>query len=62
MHIDAASLDMGFGLVDPGETGQAFGLMTPLSDGTSAMPKVRIHVEPVFDRTVLAGQVALDSP
>ena len=60
VHVDAASLDMRFGLGDPGETGQVFGLMTPLIYGTSAMPKVRVNVEPVFDRAVLTGHVALD--
>ncbi len=60
VHVDAAVLDMRFGFGDPGETGQAFGLMTPLIYGTSAMPKVRVKVEPVFDQTVFTGQVALD--
>ena len=60
VHVDAASLDMRFGLGDPGETGQAFGLMTPLIYGTSAMQKVDVKIEPVFDRAVLTGHVALD--
>lgn len=60
VNVDAASLDIRFDLGDPGETGQVFGLMTPLIYGTSAMPKVRVKVEPVFDQIVLTGQVAVD--
>ena len=56
LRIDAANLDLRFGLGDPADTGQAYGQLTPLIFATSAAPRVDIHVEPVFDRAVLAAQ------
>ncbi|MCK8462455.1 DUF2953 domain-containing protein [Aliiroseovarius sp. S1339] len=60
VRVDAATLDLRFGLDDPAETGQAFGQMTPLIYGTSAAPRVHINVDPAFDRAILKGRVALD--
>lgn len=59
VRIEAAALDLRFGLGDPGETGQAYGQMAPLIYGTGAMSRVHINVEPAFDETVLDGRASM---
>ncbi|MFQ6548471.1 hypothetical protein AADZ90_010960 [Aestuariibius sp. 2305UL40-4] len=61
IRIRRASLDARFSLGDPGETGQAFGLLAPLIYGMSASPIVRFDIEPVFDdRPALSGRAEVD--
>ena len=60
VRVEAATLDLRFGLGDPAETGQAYGQMAPLIYGTAPAPRLHINVEPVFDRAELSGRVALD--
>ena len=52
-------LDTRFGLGDPGQTGQLFGLFAPLLYGTAGTPHMQVNVEPVFDETVLTGRLEL---
>ena len=60
IRFDAARLDMRFGTGDPAETGQVFGMLTPLIYGTAASPRLCINVEPDFDQHVLRGQAELN--
>ena len=56
IKIERLDLDMRFGLEDPAETGHLFGLLAPAVYGVSGAERVSLHVEPVFDRAVLAGR------
>ncbi len=49
IYVSRAQLDVRFGLGDPGETGQLYGMLAPLIYGPTALPGVRLKVEPVFD-------------
>ena len=60
VHISKAKLEMRFGLGDPGDTGQVFGLLSPLIYGTPAGPDIRMRIEPDFDDIVLSGRAELD--
>ncbi len=60
VRIDAADLNLSFGLGDPAETGALYGRMTPLIHAISASPRYRIRVEPVFDHAMLSGRAELD--
>lgn len=60
VRIRGVSLDMRFGVGDPGETGQIFGLMAPLIYGLSGVPRANIAIEPVFDRIILNGRATVD--
>ncbi|WP_370399732.1 DUF2953 domain-containing protein [Sulfitobacter sp. JB4-11] len=60
VRIDTARLDMQVGLGDPAETGQAYGMLAPLIYGSAAMPRVHIHVEPIFDRAISRGGADLN--
>ncbi|MCO4848845.1 MAG: DUF2953 domain-containing protein [Yoonia sp.] len=60
VRLHAATVDLTFGLGDPGETGQVFGLMAPLIYGPSLGERVNLNVVPAFDRTVLTGRLAVD--
>ena len=60
VRIEAAALDVRFGLGDPGDTGQVFGQLFPLLNAIPATRRVRLNVEPVFDQAMLKGRVSLD--
>ncbi|NNE81464.1 MAG: DUF2953 domain-containing protein [Silicimonas sp.] len=60
VRVEAASLELRFGLGDPAETGQIYGQMTPLIYGTSGVSRVDVTVEPLFDQAALTGRAALD--
>lgn len=61
IRIDTLRLDLKFGTGDPGDTGQIYGMLTPLIYGAGAGRHVQIDVEPVFDRAVVLGHAALDA-
>lgn len=56
IRIETLSLDLRFGCGDPAETGQIYGMLTPLIYGTSRSTAVHVVVEPAFDRAMLEGQ------
>ena len=60
VHLSTARLEMRFGLGDPGETGQAFGLLAPLIYGSRACRGSSIQIVPVFDRRTLTARAELD--
>ncbi|MBW4706820.1 DUF2953 domain-containing protein [Roseobacter sp. YSTF-M11] len=60
VHVDHAKIDMAFGLGDPADTGQAFGLLAPVVYGCKRLRRVQVHVEPVFHNTVLRGRADLN--
>lgn len=61
IRIRRVHVDSRFGLGDPSETGQVFGLLAPFAYGIPASPGVHIHIEPVFDNhRRLTGRVELD--
>lgn len=60
VRVETATMDLRFGLGDPGETGQVYGQMTPLIYGTSGSSRVHVNIEPLFDRAALTGRAALD--
>ena len=60
VRLNAATVDLTFGLGDPGKTGQLFGLMAPLIYGPSFGERVNLSVVPAFDRTVLTGSLAVE--
>jgi len=55
VRIDNVVLDMKFGLGDPAETGQAFGMLAPMIYGSVALPRTCLRVEPDFGRITLRG-------
>lgn len=55
IRVDRARIDLTFGLGDPAETGQAFGLLAPIIYGTCAERRMQVRVEPEFDKAVLRG-------
>ncbi|MDU8911623.1 DUF2953 domain-containing protein [Aestuariicoccus sp. MJ-SS9] len=55
IHLEEARLDAAFGLGDPADTGQAFGLLTPLIYGSAGAPRSDVVLRPVFDRACLEG-------
>ena len=59
VRIDRADIKMKFGLGDPADTGQAFGLVAPLVYGAHAAPRLRVRVEPVFEEAILQGWARL---
>ncbi len=60
VHFHQATLDAKFGLDDPSETGQAFGMLAPVIYGSAPCHRVRMNVEPVFDHATLTGTARLD--
>jgi hypothetical protein len=60
VRLNAASVDLTFGLTDPSETGQVFGMMTPLIYAPSGRDRVHFNVEPVFDRAMMRGRMTVD--
>lgn len=56
VRVDKALLDMTFGLGDPAETGQAFGIVAPLIYSGVALPRTCLRVEPDFAHTILRGR------
>lgn len=54
------SLDLKFGCADPADTGQLYGMLTPLLYGTSGSHRADLHVVPVFDGAMLKGRATLD--
>ncbi|MDF0601521.1 DUF2953 domain-containing protein [Psychromarinibacter sp. C21-152] len=58
VRIERLDLDGCFGLGDPAETGQVFGMLAPLAYGGGWMlgPGARLAVTPVFDRACLEGR------
>lgn len=60
IRIERASLDLRFGYGDPGDTGQVFGMLTPIMYGLGETGRADIRVVPVFDRAELTGRAALD--
>lgn len=61
VRIEDLFLDLRFGTDDPGETGQIYGMLTPVIFGLAGRRRFRIQIEPVFDRAVLAGRAGLDA-
>ena len=59
VKIDTAMVDVRFGLGDPAETGHAYGILAPIIYGCPQSSRVRMTVEPVFDRAVLNGRASL---
>lgn len=57
-RIKALTLDGEFGLGDPAQTGQAFGILSPLIYGTSGTSRFRVALRPNFERYCLSGQLA----
>jgi hypothetical protein len=60
LRVNAVTLDLKFGLGDPAETGQVYGLLAPLIYSANAIPLVRLSIDPAFDRTILTGRAELD--
>lgn len=60
LRVDRVAVDLRFGADDPSETGQLFGSLAPIIYGTGTGQRFHLTVEPVFDRTVFDGRVALD--
>ena len=60
VRLETARLEMRFGIGDPAETGQVYGLLAPLIYGTASAPRTHVRIEPVFDRAVLSGRAELD--
>ncbi|WP_172300073.1 DUF2953 domain-containing protein [Pseudoruegeria sp. HB172150] len=59
MKIERCDLDCRFGLGDPAETGQIYGLVAPVAYGSGMLfgQDNHVSVEPVFDRACLEGRV-----
>ncbi|UWQ27139.1 DUF2953 domain-containing protein (plasmid) [Leisingera aquaemixtae] len=60
IRIRALVLDAKFGLGDPAETGQLYGMLAPLVYGTLPARRLQVAVQPVFDRAELSGRAELD--
>lgn len=60
LRIETLHLDLRFGLEDPGETGQIYGMLTPLAYGLPPDPRTGLSVEPVFGETTFAMTTVLD--
>lgn len=59
-HLKSARLRARFGLGDPAETGQVYGLLCPAIANASALPRTELAIEPVFDALCLTGEAALE--
>ncbi|NNF72409.1 MAG: DUF2953 domain-containing protein [Rhodobacteraceae bacterium] len=60
VRVEKAVLDVTFGFDDPGDTGQAYGMLAPLIYTSRASDRMRVAIVPEFDRATLQGRVALD--
>lgn len=60
VRIRALILDAKFGSGDPATTGQLLGLFAPLVYGTHPAQRLRISLEPVFERATLSGHAELN--
>ncbi|UWQ39803.1 DUF2953 domain-containing protein (plasmid) [Leisingera aquaemixtae] len=60
IRIRALILDAKFGLGDPAQTGQLYGMLAPLVYGTLPARRLQVAVQPVFDRAELSGRAELD--
>jgi hypothetical protein len=49
---------LGFGLGDPAETGQLYGMVSPMFVFMYAMPGVNFVVIPIFDRTIFQVEIS----
>lgn len=49
---------LGFGLGDPAETGQLYGMVSPMFTFMYAMPGVNFVVIPIFDRTIFQAEIS----
>ncbi len=54
IHFEELRVDADFGLGDPADTGQAFGMLAPIMYGTPGCADLQLR--PVFDRACLSGQ------
>jgi uncharacterized RDD family membrane protein YckC len=57
VQIRSFKVEGAFGTGDPAETGEIYGALTPLIYGAGALPKLRIEVQPIFDRSHFSGEV-----
>lgn len=57
IHINHLSLRVEFGFDDPADTGHAFGLMTPLVYGSSALARSTVLLQPNFERRCFSGEL-----
>lgn len=60
VRIRKISVDARFGCGDPADTGQIFGLLSPLLYGASGLQRTELRVEPVFEQATLSGRAALE--
>ena len=60
VHVETMALDAEFGLGDPAETGQLFGMLTPLIYAMPQSPAVRLTVRPNFNERCLRGAADAD--
>ncbi len=58
VRLERFELDCAFGLGDPAETGQLYGMLAPLYYGTAGVrgPRTRITLVPDFERARLEGR------
>ena len=49
VRVDSLRVDAAFGTGDPAETGQVYGLLTPVIHGTAAGRAAQINIRPMFD-------------
>ena len=59
-HVARADVDVRFGVDDPADTGQAYGMLVPIIYGFPGHRRIDVNVEPVFDGALLHGKAALD--
>jgi hypothetical protein len=60
IHVETMTLDAEFGLGDPAETGQLFGMLTPLIYAMPQSPAVSLAVRPNFNERCLRGAADAD--
>lgn len=58
LRVESVTADATFGLGDPAETGQLYGILFPLIHSAAALPHTSICVRPDFSRHTLSGDVA----
>ena len=59
LRFETADVDMRFGTGDPAETGQIFGMLTPVLYGVSNLRKIDVRIRPVFDQAAFSGHAAM---
>ncbi len=57
IQIRHLSLNGAFGLGDPADTGQLFGMLAPFIFGVAALPRTEVSLRPDFDRVHLSGEM-----